>query len=64
MSNQTFIEDATDQQLKDALKSRGYGLVLWSPGDFPSQSEFDGNIKYVIDACVEAGNQAISELCS
>lgn len=49
--------------LREKIEGLGYAVIIWSPGDFPSQEAFDENIKYVIDACVERGNGAIADLC-
>lgn len=59
----TDLKDATITQLTDAIKALGYAPIIWSPEDFPSQQDFDENVKYVVDRCVEIGNEAIHDLC-
>ena len=49
--------------LREQLEALGCGVIIWLPGDFPSQEAFEDNIDTVIDICIERGNEAISNLC-
>lgn len=65
------LEENNDkiQHLMAQLEALGCKVIVWVPEDFPGaaperqQELFDENIKYVVDICIERGNEAISDLC-
>ena len=62
-NHNTLLSEATEPQLRAALEALGYGVIIWSPEDFPSQEAFEEHVDTVIDICISRGNDAIGDLC-
>ena len=57
------LATATISELSNALRKLDCGVIIWLPGDFPSEEDFDANVDTVVDLCIERGNEAIAHLC-